>query len=202
MALTAVGKQLAAANTALAARRDGTPQAAQNGTPMEPLGKDHFAASGNTVGKATEGSVDTIMKIVKSPEVAIAAVATAAGALGGAAIGFLAGRGQGAVQGAKLGVSLAGGVGLAGAGIAFAADKNMNTYAKTILTPLMVSVGAGITIGAFHGAVVEYNPSIAMGMAQAASGARIGAMIGAAGSTVGTAIKGVADILETFKARF
>ena len=202
MSVNAIGKQLAAANAALHSRRDGIPQQAQDATPMEPLGKDHFAASGNTVGKATEGSVDGIMKFVKSPEVAVAAVATAAGAIGGAAVGFLAARGSGAVQGAKLGAALFGGAGLAGAGVTLAADKNMNTYAKTIVAPILVATGAGITIGALHGSVGGYNPTVALGMAGALKGARIGAMIGAGGSTLATAFNGVVDILETFKARF
>lgn len=201
MSVNAVGKSMPVAH-ALLPRRDGNPRQSKEANPMEPLGKDHFAASGNTVGKAAEGSVNGIMAVVKSPEVAVAAVATAAGAVGGAAIGALVGRGAGAVQGAKFGATFAGGIGLAGAGGVMIADKNLNTYAKTVVAPLLIATGAGISIGAFKGAVTEYDPSIALGLAQAAQGAKVGSIIGTAGTTVATAIKGIADIFETFKARF
>lgn len=169
---------------------------------MEPLGKDHFAGSGNAVGKAAEGSVSGIMAVVKSPEVAIAAISTAAGAVGGAIIGAIAGKGPGALQGAKFGATLLGGVGIAGAGVTLAADKNLNTYAKTIVSPLLMAVGAGIAIGAFHGTVVDWDPSISQGLASAAKGVKVGSMIGAGVSTAATAIKGVVDVFDTFQVRF
>ncbi|MBM3268071.1 MAG: hypothetical protein FJZ01_10530 [Candidatus Sericytochromatia bacterium] len=201
MAVTAAGNYLAAARP-VAVRRDGSPQEAKHApNPKEPFGKDYVAASGNAVGQATGNSVSGIMKLVRNPEVAVAAVSTAAFAAGGAVIGFLFGRGAGAAQGAKLGVTMGGGVGMVGAGLIMTGDSEVNTYAKTLVAPMLVSVGGGLVIGSLNGLFGWEGGTVAQALARSRTGAHIGSMIGAGVSAIATGIKGCSDVIESFGAR-
>lgn len=100
MSILTVDRALVGAQNNPILARDGLPEVRPGASPMEPHGKDYFAASGNAVGKATANTVDTIMKVVKSPEASIAAIATATGIIVVSAVGLITAGPKGALQGA------------------------------------------------------------------------------------------------------
>lgn len=177
-------------------RRDGLPEPIPGANPMEPLGKDNFAASGNAVGEATGRTIDKIMKVVKSAEVAIATIITAGAVVGGAAVGLLVGGPKAVVPTAKGVAIVGGGVGMFAAGVTMINDKHLNTYYKTLAIPMLLSAGTGLAFGT--GYKWGDTASIQAAMRGAVDGVKVGSAVGVVVSAIATTVKGVVDVVKTF----
>lgn len=183
--------------------RDGIPEVGPGASPTELLGKDHFAATGNAVGRATETTVDTIMKVVRSPEVAIAAIATASGIVGLSSAGFFIAGLKGAVQGAQLGATIGGGAGLFAAGLVMEEDKNFNTYHKALAMPLLLLIGGGLAGGTlFNRGNYGCTGTFRTAMQGAREGLRVGFGVGAALAAIATGVEASHDVVKTFAKRW